>query len=341
MFPKLLTVSKKELPQAVVEESTPSSLSILEQPTGQERDCFLTFCRITTDFIIVLKRDGRIVYINRAAREALGLGRPQGLGERHIRDHHRLHDYSRLINQVVPAVANNGVWSGEDTLVSRSGREIPVSLVMTASRARDPNLSLLCYFARDISKHKQREVRLRHRADHDPVTGLPNRTCVDDRLRQAIRNARRHEHLVGLLFLDIDDFKQINDSIGHSAADKLLVTLARRLEDCLRDVDTVGRYGGDEFVVVLSELHSRRDASIVLEKIAAAFSEPHLNESGGFNLTCSIGIAIYPHDAQDGAELLARADTAMYRVKACGKNGHHYIGLGGEPVVRVPQAAAD
>jgi diguanylate cyclase (GGDEF)-like protein len=158
------------------------------------------------------------------------------------------------------------------------------------------------------------------KAEHDFLTGLPNRALLADRLAQSIEMALRHGKKVALMFLDLDNFKEINDSLGHAMGDALLQSVANRLQACVRGSDTVSRYGGDEFVVLLAEVTMTHDAVIVADKLIKAMVEPHLVDSHQIHVTVSIGIALCPDDSDGADSLLAQADAAMYSAKRGGRN---------------------
>ncbi len=188
--------------------------------------------------------------------------------------------------------------------------------------ARPDEGSLWIYI--DISARKERESRIQHLADHDALTGLLNRRMFDDRLRQALANARRSENIVALMLIDLDEFKAINDTYGHLTGDYVLRTVARRIQECVRETDTVARLGGDEFVVVLVGQRSTEDPAVVAEKILGAITQ--LIPAGGRHLEvgASIGISIFPRDGDAPEALLTHADAAMYRVKDAGKNRYQF-----------------
>ena len=165
-------------------------------------------------------------------------------------------------------------------------------------------------------------IQLSFKAERDFLTGLPNRALLTDRLAQSIELARRHRKRVALMFLDLDHFKEINDSLGHSVGDQLLQSAARRLEACVRHSDTVSRHGGDEFVVLLSEIEAARDAARAAEKLLKAMAEPHCIGDHRLNVTLSIGISIYPDDGDQVEAVLSNADIAMYHAKRGGGNSY-------------------
>ncbi|MGX5915113.1 diguanylate cyclase domain-containing protein [Aliidiomarina sp. Khilg15.8] len=170
--------------------------------------------------------------------------------------------------------------------------------------------------ARDVTALRRAEEKLRFLAHHDPLTGLTNRALFRDRLELAMRMAHRHQSGLALLFLDLNDFKRINDTHGHAMGDRVLCVIARRLEDCIRETDTVGRMGGDEFTVLLTDIQSVEAVSKKVEQIIAAVTAPLGAEFGNIKSpSCSIGVACYPADGEDADTLLNHADDNMYRLK--------------------------
>jgi diguanylate cyclase (GGDEF)-like protein/PAS domain S-box-containing protein len=162
--------------------------------------------------------------------------------------------------------------------------------------------------------------KLAHRAHHDPLTGLPNRSAFEDHLKRAIAGAQRNAHPLGVLSIDLDRFKRVNDDLGHAAGDKVLCEVSRRLERCLRGTDIVARWGGDEFLVGLSELKDRQDALLVAGKLTEALRPPFEVDGRTIVTSATIGVSLYPDDGQDLASLMRNADRAMYRAKSAGRN---------------------
>lgn len=171
---------------------------------------------------------------------------------------------------------------------------------------------------------RQQQHSLQHLAHHDPLTGLPNRLLMIDRLEHSLRKAHRMRTGLAVLFIDLDHFKEINDSLGHTQGDRLLVAVAKRLRERLREEDTVARLGGDEFVILIEHLRSSMDASALAETIQDAFSEPMDLGDRELSITASIGISLYPDDGTDTETLLRTADAAMYRAKSEGRNGFRF-----------------
>ncbi len=173
-------------------------------------------------------------------------------------------------------------------------------------------------------QRKQAEERLRHLAHNDVLTGLPNRVLFYDRLKQALAQARRNRWSVGVMFIDVDRFKYVNDTLGHSIGDQLLQQVASRLVQAVRADDTVGRLGGDEFAVVLTGLSGAHDASVVAQKLMTAFKAPFLLDGRKLYVTASIGVTLYPDDSADQETLVRNADAAMYRAKEVGRNSYQF-----------------
>jgi diguanylate cyclase (GGDEF)-like protein len=162
-------------------------------------------------------------------------------------------------------------------------------------------------------------AQIAHLAEHDSLTGLPNRLLLNDRLSQAIAYAERHQRLIALLFLDLDGFKHINDSLGHPTGDKILQSVARRLQDCIRTPDTISRQGGDEFLILLQEVQRPQDAANTAKRILEAVALTHSINQRDLHITASIGVSIYPEDGLNAEALIKNADTAMYQAKESGR----------------------
>ena len=185
---------------------------------------------------------------------------------------------------------------------------------------------------------KETAARIFHLTHHDPLTDLPNRILFADRLTQALARAKRYGRGVGVLFVDLDQFKSINDSLGHETGDAVLKIVAERLVRCVRSTDTIARLSGDEFAMVLSDLAQGQDAGRVAQKVLDAVGRPATVGDRTIPITASIGIALYPFDAADSDVLLAQADQAMYRAKEKGGQGYQFVSM--EMNVQVPERLA-
>jgi diguanylate cyclase (GGDEF)-like protein len=176
-----------------------------------------------------------------------------------------------------------------------------------------------------VRQRKQAEERANHLAHHDALSGLPNRRMLEDRLLQAMAAATRHGHLLGILYLDLDGFKKINDTLGHDIGDELLKEVARRLQATLREEDTAARFGGDEFVVALMHLKKRADAEAAARKLVDALAIPYLLSGYEVSVTTSVGISVFPETGKTKDELLKHADAALYEAKRAGKNRYYFF----------------
>jgi diguanylate cyclase (GGDEF)-like protein len=209
--------------------------------------------------------------------------------------------------------------------VTRTGREIQCEWYNTPLVDPEGRVIGFASLVQDVTERLNTERTIHYMAHHDALTGLPNRRLMQDRLNQAIMQARRHQRHVAVLFLDLDRFKLLNDTLGHDSGDFILKDVARRLLTCVREVDTVSREGGDEFVVILPDLERPENASIVAEKIVREFARPVEIAGQEIHLTTSIGISHYPNDATDVNHLLKHADSAMYQAKDAGRNTVRYF----------------
>lgn len=191
--------------------------------------------------------------------------------------------------------------------------------------------TLLQFSLRDITEQKRSEAEIWHKANFDGLTGLANRSLCRDRLERELAQARRRQHKLGVLFLDLDGFKGINDSLGHAAGDELLVEVARRLQRCVREQDTAARFGGDEFVLLVNDLAEREDLRRVAEEVVAVSGQPFSLGGQSCRISCSVGVAVFPDDASEGDGLLECADAALYRSKRSGKNRYTFYSAPVEP----------
>ncbi|MCM8622959.1 MAG: EAL domain-containing protein [Candidatus Accumulibacter sp.] len=218
-----------------------------------------------------------------------------------------------------------GVWRGEVWSLRKNGEIFPVWLTITAVRNVGGEVTHYTGTFLDISERKQWEQDIHFLAHHDALTKLPNRTLLDDRIRQAIAKSKRNHDHMAVLFLDLDHFKLINDTLGHDIGDRLLEQLAQRLTEVLRQTETVARLGGDEFVIVIPELAAIRRVAVVARKVLEVVAAPYLLEGRSLHVTPSIGISVYPEDGDDAATLLRNADTAMYHAKERGRNNFQFF----------------
>ena len=210
-------------------------------------------------------------------------------------------------------------------ITTGSGGEIVVSSQGEVEYGDDGKPMLLIGATLDITARSKAEEAIQQLANYDILTGLPNRNLLFDRLQQAIIQAVRNHHRVGVLFVDLDRFKGINDSLGHRVGDTLLRAVAARLRACVRESDTLARQGGDEFIVVLNGVDHEEGISAASNKILTLIAEPFVIEGHELYLTASIGVAVYPEDGEDAASLLKHADLAMYQAKELDRNNFQFF----------------
>ncbi len=210
-------------------------------------------------------------------------------------------------------------------LVRRDGSEVPIEDSVAPIHDGEGRATGAVIVFRDVSAARAMAQQMAHSAQHDFLTSLPNRMLLNDRVGQSIAFAARHRNKVAVLFLDLDGFKHINDSLGHPIGDKLLQSVAKRLVECVRGADTVSRQGGDEFVVLLSEVQQLEDAAITARRMLATVAEVHRIGMHDLHVTASVGVSVYPDDGHDAETLIKNADTAMYQAKDKGKQGYQFF----------------
>ncbi|HXZ93581.1 MAG TPA: PAS domain S-box protein [Burkholderiales bacterium] len=235
-------------------------------------------------------------------------------------------DRERFLAAGRQALASCGPYAVEFRTVTRDGEVRWISARGSVITGADGTAAKMIGVSQDVTERKRQEEEVRFLAYHDTLTGLPNRRLLDDRLRQAIYLAQRRDTKVAAMLVDLDDFKRVNDELGHRAGDAVLREVAQRLAGCVRKADTLARHGGDEFVAVLPDLQRESDCEVVAGKILAALEPEFRVEGRGFRIGASIGISIYPTDAGDGETLLRNADAAMYRGKERGRNQFRFFG---------------
>jgi len=220
-------------------------------------------------------------------------------------------EYSQFLQSINEAYTN---FDEDRQLIERSLELMSNELVEQNAQLRE-----------ELAERKKAEERIQFLAYHDYLTGLPNRFLLRDRLQKNLACARRNRDFVAVLFIDLDRFKNINDSLGHSVGDNLLQQVAERLSHCVRQNDTVSRLGGDEFIMVLNDIPSRTDAEKIAQKVAAIMTHPFFINGAEFHITPSTGISIYPDDGEDIETLIKNADAAMSFVKENGRNNYQYF----------------
>lgn len=274
--------------------------------------------------VVITDTDGRIEYANPKFLEITGYSLEEVLGRKPNilkSGHTPKSEYDDLWR----TITSGREWRGEFLNVRKDGRRYWEYASISPIKATDGTITHYIAVKEDISVRKEYEERLFHQANFDPLTGLPNRVLVLDRLNQGLSRARREGDSLAVVFVDLDNFKNVNDTLGHAEGDVLLKQAARRLTDCVRETDTVSRTGGDEFVIMLLAMHQPSDVEFVARKIMEAFSKPFAIGSYDFHVTPSMGIAIYPGDGDDPSILLRNADAAMHLSKRKGRNAFQFF----------------
>jgi diguanylate cyclase (GGDEF)-like protein/PAS domain S-box-containing protein len=314
---------------------TPQSLHNLIQRKAVEETYFLEKARaeITlnsiSDAVIGTDMTGNVDYLNIAAECMTGWSREEARG-------YPIGEVMRIIdndsrkpkpNPVELVLQHNTAMALTQgtILIRRDGQEAAIEDSVAPIHDWDGKLTGAVIVFHDISAAQSMALKMAHLAQHDFLTNLPNRVLLNDRVAQAIALAKRRGTHLALLFLDLDHFKHINDSLGHAVGDHLLQSVADRLCACVRGSDTVSRQGGDEFVILVTDDQFAEKATLVADKILSALAAPHLIGEHELHITTSIGISIYPEDGKDAETLLKNADTAMYSAKEKGRNNSQYF----------------
>jgi len=275
--------------------------------------------------VLICDRKWRIEYANQKFTQLTGYDL-QSIAGKHpgtLSDDINTHKEGQHLWQSIRLqVQRVGVWQGEVNSARKNGERFWEQLIVTPIKDRDGDATGYLILGEDISIRKRYEQQLLRQANYDILTGLPNRMLALDRLKLALAQARRENSLVGVMFLDLDNFKHINDTLGHDAGDNLLIEAARRISSCLRGTSTVARLGGDEFLVVLPGLTNVDASTQVAQRILSTFEPPYLLNGQEVFVTTSIGISIFPHDSDNSGMLLQHADAAMYQAKNKGKSAY-------------------
>ena len=316
--------------------SLPRALRYVIERRAAEEALFLERERaqVTLDSIgdAVLSTDvtGNVTYLNSVAERMTGWSREEA-GGRPLGEVFRVVDGT---TRQPPARDPMGLAIAQDqavglaansVLVRRDGLESAIEDSAAPIHGRDGSVIGAVMVFHDVSESRAVVAKMSHLAQHDFLTDLPNPVLLNDRLTQAIALARRYDKQLALAFMDLDHFKRVNDSLGHAAGDELLQSVALRLKACVRGSDAVSRKGGDEFVVLLSEIAHAEDAARIADKIIGAVAAPHQVAGQVLLVTTSIGISIYPLDGTDPESLLKSADAAMYRAKKNGRNQYRFF----------------
>lgn len=295
------------------------------------------------DAVISTDVEGNVTYLNAVAERMTGWTRQEASGR-------RLQEVLRIIDgesrrpahdPLAMAIRRNETvaMSTNCVLIRRDGYESAIEDTAAPIRDQRGQVTGAVIVFHDVGVARSMALKMSYLAQHDFLTELPNRMLLMDRLTQAIASAHRQGKSLALLFLDVDHFKRINDSLGHASGDQLLKSIARRLVACVRGSDTVSRQGGDEFVILLPEV-AREDAASTAAKILMAVSRPHLIDAQDLHVTVSMGIGVYPADGADAETLMKNADLALFQSKACGRANHQFYEPDMSVRMVIPRSAA-
>jgi len=278
----------------------------------------------TSEGLVITNKDNEIIEVNDALLRITGYDREEILGRHPSMFSSGIHE-SEFYADIWNKLDTEDVWRGEIWDQRKNGEIFPAWQTINSIRNDDGEVVNYVSIFSDISALKQSQEKLDFLAHHDPLTTLPNRVLFNDRLTQALEKSRRNQTKLAIIFIDLDRFKNINDTLGHAFGDKLLVDAARRLLSNVRKVDTVARLGGDEFIILLENIESEEHVGYFAEKLLNAFAEPFVIGENELHLSLSMGICISPTDGNDVNSLFKNADAAMYRAKEKGRNGFQFF----------------
>ena len=310
-------------------KATEQILLSMEEDLFAEKERAQVTLNSIGDAVLSTNMQGHITYLNKAAENLTGWNFDDATGQ-------ALPKVFRIINATTRATAPNPAQiaitknqcvglAADSVLICRNGEEVAIEDSAAPIHNREGQVTGAVIVFHDVSASKDMTQKMSHLAQHDFLTGLPNRLLLMERVSQAIGNARRHKKQVALLYMDLDFFKHVNDSLGHAIGDKLLLAVAKCLQDAVRTTDTVCRQGGDEFVVLLAEIESPEAAAHVAETLRNSACKTVEIDNHQLHASLSIGISLFPDDGDNVDHLLQSADTAMYHAKAMGRNNYQFF----------------
>ncbi|MBL7004252.1 MAG: EAL domain-containing protein [Gammaproteobacteria bacterium] len=277
----------------------------------------------TSEGVVITNLKAEIIDVNKAFSVISGYARDEVIGKNPNMLHSNKHD-PNFYQEMWHAILSTDQWNGEIWNRRKNGSIYPEWLSISSIKNDNAQVTHYIGVFSDISEIKKTEEELYHLAHHDALTGLPNRLLLNEYLNQAIKRAKRKKTLIAVIFVDLDNFKNINDSFGHAAGDKLLKDVSSRLLNHVRDGDSVTRISGDEFIVVMEDIDREGDATNAAKKLISEFVKEFQIDSKTVSVTASLGISLYPQDGTDSVELLRNADSAMYLAKEDGRNTYQY-----------------
>ncbi|MES2581032.1 MAG: EAL domain-containing protein [Pseudomonadota bacterium] len=315
--------------QSLPNENSIAEPVIIDESVYKEKTRAEIALNSISDAVFCTDVNGNIDYLNIAAEKLTGWSREEANG---CPSHHIFNIINGTTRQpacnpvdlVLQSNKPNGL-AADTVLIKRDGTEVTIEDSASPIRDEAGKLTGVVVVFHDVSEAKAMSMKMAHLAQHDFLTNLPNRVLLNDRIARAIASADRNGTQVALLFLDLDNFKHINDSLGHATGDKLLQSVSNRLSDCVRNADTVSRQGGDEFIILLADNKNDIDAALTAEKVLEELTLVHTVAKSQLHISASIGISVYPNDGLDAETLIKSADTAMYYAKQKGRNNYQFF----------------
>jgi diguanylate cyclase (GGDEF)-like protein/PAS domain S-box-containing protein len=283
--------------------------------------------------VLITNVDGALEYVNPMFTTLSGYSSSEVLGT-HIRSLKPFETNQDMLQQAWEEVNTGKTWQGVMLNHHKLGGEYWVGFSISPVRDSEGKITHFIGIGEDITQKRKQEEKIRFQAQYDDLTGLPNRVLAQDRLEQAIRLVERSDRKVALIFVDLDDFKKVNDTLGHDVGDILIFEAAKRLKSVIRESDTVARLGGDEFLVIIQQIRELHTIEAIAHNIIVRFSRPFLLAESKFSVTASLGITLFPDNGRTAKELMRGADLAMYQSKAEGKNTHHFFSPGMDEATR-------
>ncbi|KQX56600.1 hypothetical protein ASD40_04160 [Paenibacillus sp. Root444D2] len=324
LYLEWLTISTVRDKQGKISNYVGIFMDITERKKSEEKlQLHARVFETASEGIMITDTKGWILSVNPAFSETTGYTEAEALGRTPRLLHSGVQDAEFHI-QMWASIHETGSWQGEVWNKRKNGEIYPEWLTINTVRNENGKISNYVGVFTDITERKLSEENLKYLAHYDVLTGLPNRFLFHDRLSQAIVQANRQGHWAALMFIDLDHFKLINDTLGHAVGDQLLKNAGKRLESCVRTGDTVSRLGGDEFTVILPHIDETEDALLVAQKILEELALPFFLAEQELFITASIGISIYPLNGEDSETLIKQADSAMYRAKEQSNNYQLY-----------------
>ncbi|WP_199609487.1 EAL domain-containing protein [Flocculibacter collagenilyticus] len=299
-------------------------LTANQRAVQKQLDLFAEAVKNTTEGVVIFTRDRHIVAINEAAARITGYGESDVINM-DIARFTSAANSPQARDKLWHKLNTTGNWNGETTIIHADGEVIPIEATVSEVKYEKGEQNYFVAVFSDITERLKHQHELQQLANFDTLTGLPNRTLLNDRLQHSIAHAHRESLQLAVMFLDLDRFKQVNDTLGHDVGDLLLIGVAERISKEIREDDTFARLGGDEFILVIEEFHELSQVVNVAQRINTTVSELFHLRGYDVSTSTSIGIAVYPEDGKDISELLKNADIAMYHAKAQGKNNFQFF----------------